>query len=212
MNNMLNRIKERTLYKTMGSITTFYNKCLFRLNGYRYGKHFRCNGRIIIRGRTGKVFLGDDVIINSASWANPIGAGNCTEIKLLGGTLQIGNGVGLSNVGFGVQQDVIIEDNVVIGGGCRIYDTDFHAFNSSDRLHDRGTSESIRICKGAFIGAGVTILKGSKIGENTIIGAGSVIAGKAIGDNEVWAGNPAKYIKKLEQKQERDYGDQRTEE
>lgn len=198
MNNILNKIKERTLYKTMGSITTFYNKCLFRLNGYRYGKHFCCNGRIIIRGRTGKVVVGDNVLINSASWANPIGSGNRTEIKMLGGTLQIGNGVGLSNVGFGVQQDITIEDNVVIGGGCRIYDTDFHALNTSNRLHNRGTSESIRICKGAFIGAGVTILKGSKIGENTIIGAGSVIPGKEIGANEVWAGNPAKYIKKLE--------------
>lgn len=212
MKNILNRIKERTLYKTMMIITTFYNKCLFHLNGYRYGKHFCCNGRIIIRGRIGTVFVGDDVLINSALWANPIGAGNRTEIKLLGGTLQIGNGVGLSNVGFGVQQHIIIEDNVVIGGGCRIYDTDFHAFNTSDRLHDRGTSESIRICKGAFIGAGVTILKGSEIGENTIIGAGSVIAGTKIGDNEVWAGNPAKCIKKLEEKQERDYEAQRAEE
>lgn len=202
MNNVANRIKERLLYRVMGQISTIYNKCIFKLNGYSYGKNFQCNGRVLVRGREGNVIIGDNVLINSASWANPIGAGTRVEIKLLGGTLQIKNGVGLSNVGFGVQQSIVIEENVVIGGGCRIYDTDFHAFNTSDMLHDRGESDNILIRKGAFIGAGTTILKGSIIGENSIIGAGSVVAGKVIGDNEVWAGNPARLIRRIKNKQE----------
>ena len=47
-----------------------------------------------------------------------------------------------------------------------------------------------------FIGARCLILKGVVVGENSIIGAGSVVT-KNIPDNEIWAGNPAKFIKAL---------------
>lgn len=48
-----------------------------------------------------------------------------------------------------------------------------------------------------FIGINSIILMGSKIGNNVIIGAGSVVSGK-IPDNEVWAGNPARFICTIE--------------
>lgn len=44
-----------------------------------------------------------------------------------------------------------------------------------------------------FIGLNSIILMGTEIGDNVIIGAGSVVSGK-IPSNEVWAGNPAKFI------------------
>ena len=53
--------------------------------------------------------------------------------------------------------------------------------------------EPVRICEGAFIGAGCYILKGVTIGEHAIVGAGSVVA-KDIPAGEIWAGNPAKKI------------------
>ena len=46
----------------------------------------------------------------------------------------------------------------------------------------------------AFIGAGSIILPGVTIGANSIVGAGSVVT-KNIPDNQIWGGNPAKYIK-----------------
>ena len=49
----------------------------------------------------------------------------------------------------------------------------------------------------AFIGAGSIILKGTIIGMNSIVAAGSVVT-KSIPDNEIWGGNPAKFIKKVE--------------
>ena len=53
------------------------------------------------------------------------------------------------------------------------------------------------IGKNVFIGTRSIILKGSKIGDNTIIGAGSVVAGE-IPCNVIAAGNPCKIIKKLD--------------
>ena len=53
----------------------------------------------------------------------------------------------------------------------------------------------IHIGDGVFIGARTVIAKPCKIGMNAIVGAGSVVT-KDIPDNEIWAGNPARFIKK----------------
>lgn len=58
-------------------------------------------------------------------------------------------------------------------------------------------SKPIVIGDGTFIAAGVIILKGSCIGKNCVIGAGSVVSGN-IPDNQIWAGNPAKLIRNNE--------------
>lgn len=49
---------------------------------------------------------------------------------------------------------------------------------------------------GVSLGAGSIILGGIKIGKNSMIGAGSVVT-KSIPENQLWVGNPAKFVKKL---------------
>ena len=53
------------------------------------------------------------------------------------------------------------------------------------------------ICKGAWIGAGSTILPGVTIGKHAIVGAASVVT-KSVPDYAVAVGNPAKVIKYLD--------------
>lgn len=158
-------------------------------------------GNIWIKNR-GTVTIGKNVRIRSGAWTNPIGCGNKTFIHVFkNATLKIGNHVKMSNVGISCQENIKIEDEVMIGGGTCIWDTDFHSTNLFIRMQlieekEYPKTAPILIKKGAFIGAGCYILKGVTIGENSIVGAASVVS-KDIPDNQVWAGNPAGFIRNL---------------
>lgn len=88
-------------------------------------------------------------------------------------------------------EDIIIEENVRLTSGVKIVT---HFMNPTEKRYDRG---KVHICKGAYLGMNVLVIKPVKIGENAIIGAGSVVT-KDIPANEVWAGNPARFIKNRE--------------
>ncbi len=107
--------------------------------------------------------------------------------------------MGISNTAIVAWNSIFIEDDVTIGGSCKIYDTDFHPLDAKVRKATPGQgwiAKPVVIKRGAFIGAHTIILKGVTVGINSIVGAGSVVTGN-IPDNEVWAGNPARYIRKL---------------
>ena len=87
---------------------------------------------------------------------------------------------------------------MLLGGGVKIYDTDFHSVNWEKRRNifsdnDR-RAKPVIIQDDVFIGAGTTILKGTTIGSRSIIGAGSIVSGTIPAD-EIWAGNPARRIR-----------------
>ena len=179
------------------------NKLSLKLNGVNFGKKMNVRGKIYIyRHKLDSVVnIGDNFHANSAPWANPIGAGERIFIQMVdSGKLKIGDNVGISNSAISCANEITIEDNVFIGAGCKIYDTDFHPLDYNERMKPYSPdldikTAPIRICEGAFLGAGCTVLKGVTIGKHSIVGAGSVVT-KNIPDNEIWAGNPAKFIKK----------------
>ena len=177
-----------------------YNRLLFKYKRVQCGKGLQINGRVIIRG-TGKIILGDNIKINSGLWYNPIGGDNKTIFFTKEtGLIKVGNNVKMSNSAIVSADCIEIEDCVMLGGGCKIYDTDFHSLEFRERMSEKDAGETksrVKIKKGAFLGAHVIVLKGVTIGEKSIIGAGSVVT-KNIPDNEIWAGNPARFIKKAE--------------
>jgi len=94
-------------------------------------------------------------------------------------------------------EGVDIEDNVFIG----------HSVAFINDIYPRATAaggalqteadwkvEKTRVCKGASIGSGSTILCNVTIGENAVVGAGSVVT-KNVPANAIVAGNPAKFLR-----------------
>ena len=94
---------------------------------------------------------------------------------------------------------VSIVKRVLIGANVTIMNTDFHAINPENRLNidlQQLNNKEVIIEDNVFIGANSIILKGSHIGKNSVIGAGSVVTGK-IPEYSIAAGNPAKIIKNI---------------
>lgn len=179
---------------------SWINKLVFSLRNINYGKKFKTYGTLFVRGR-GKISIGDFVTINSCRETNPIGGDTKTILYAKEqGEISIGNHVGISNTAIIAQESVVIEDYVMIGAGCKIYDNDFHPLDFEARIehpNDGIKSKPVTIKEGAFIGAHSIILKGVTIGQRSVIGAGSVVT-KSVPDDEIWGGNPARFLKKIE--------------
>ena len=193
----------KKIYKLFLKLFSFlqlkYQKIYLNIFNVRYGSNLYINGRIFVRNK-GKFSLGQNVKINSNISSNPVGGPyKASFVVSENAELKIGDNVGMSGVAIVAQEKVIIEDNVKIGSGVCIYDTDFHSVNYEKRISsdDDITKKSpVKICEGAFIGARSIILKGVTIGDRSIIGAGSVVT-KDGPPNQVWGGNPATCIRKL---------------
>ena len=109
-----------------------------------------------------------------------------------------------------IENDVVIGDNVTIKcgvqlwDGIRIEDNVFVGPNVTFTNDKYPRSKQYpdafwqtTICKGASIGAGAVILCGITIGEKAMIAAGSVVT-KDVPEGELWMGNPAKYVRKID--------------
>ncbi len=161
-------------------------------------ENVKIRGKIYIKNH-GSLIIKQNTTINSGKNFNSVGYNEATRIYISRtGSLCIGKNVGISNTNIFSQSEIKIGDNVQIGGGTNIWDTDFHSIDFKERIIEKDSnvkSKPIIIEKNAFIGANVTILKGVTIGEGAVIGAGSIVS-KSIPSNEIWAGNPIHFIKR----------------
>lgn len=93
---------------------------------------------------------------------------------------------------------ITIEDDVMLGSGVHIY-VNNHRFDNPDiPLIDQGhyPSQAVVLKKGCWIGANAVILPGVTIGENSVVGAASVVT-KSVPDRVLAAGNPLKIIRTI---------------
>ena len=93
-------------------------------------------------------------------------------------------------------EKIQIGDACMIAHGAYISDADWHGIY--DRAQPVGKTEPVILEDNVWIGDSAIICKGVTIGKNSIIGAGAVVT-KDVPDNSIYAGNPAKLVKKLDQ-------------
>lgn len=178
-----------------------YNRLVFLRRAPKCsGNRPEIHGKIYMVSDPGAISFGEGVRINSSLKSDPIGGSSRTILFAEpGAKIVIGNHVGISNTAIHAAVAVRIGDNVMIGGDCRIYDTDFHSIDYEKRMKNISAKASpICIDSGAFLGAGCYILKGVHIGEKSVIAAGSVVT-KNVPPFELWGGDPARFIKKIEE-------------
>lgn len=195
MSILIKKIILRILYLPNG----LYNRFIFGYKKVSYKTYPKISGRVFIAGY-GTIKFGKEVGINSNLFSNPIGGDTRTIISVdRGASLTIGDFTGFSNIAISCKERITIGNHVKIGGGVKIYDSDFHALNFEDRKNretDIPLKKPVSIEDGCFIGAHSIILKGVTIGRESIIGAGSVVT-KSVPEKEIWGGNPAKMIRKI---------------
>ena len=109
-----------------------------------------------------------------------------------------------------IENDVVVGDRVTIKSGVQLWDgvrieDDVFIGPNATFTNDRYPRskqypqqfEQTIVRKGASIGAGAVLVCGIEIGEKAMVGAGSVVT-KSVPAGELWAGNPAKFIRKIE--------------
>ncbi len=142
---------------------------------------------------------GKRIHIFSHPFSNMIGLSQrCIIVAKNGGRIVINDGVCMSGCTIYSMESITIGRNTDIGSGCKIIDNDFHPLPYSQRYPkeqlDKVKKRPIVIGEGCFIGANSIILKGTTLGKNVVVGAGSVVCG-SFPDNVIIAGNPARVVK-----------------
>lgn len=130
----------------------------------------------------------------SASWGRPVEI--CTFTTDAGtGSMWIGDHSLVSpGVRISAATRVEIGEDCMLASGVYLTDADWHDVH--DRTRAPGRSAPIVLEKNVWIGDGAIVCKGVRIGENTVIGAGSVVVSD-LPPNSIAAGNPARVVRPL---------------
>tara|TARA_Y100000996_G_scaffold158699_1_gene122436 strand:- start:679 stop:1281 length:603 start_codon:yes stop_codon:yes gene_type:complete len=149
-------------------------------------QHLKIFGENISIGDYATLICSSDKKIDISTW----------QTDKLNGSISLGNYI-LISPGTSIRsaESIDIGDSTMIASDVVITDSDWHGIY--DRTDYVATPKPVKIHKNVWIGERSIILKGTQIGENSIIGAGSVVHGD-IPPNSVYAGNPAKEVKKLD--------------
>jgi acetyltransferase-like isoleucine patch superfamily enzyme len=155
--------------------------------GYSFMRpwHVELFGTPISIGNYSTVIATPDKKIRLSVWPDQVGKGFIT----IGSYCLVCPGVRISSA-----SGITIADNCMIANGAYITDSDWHGIY--DRL-SFGKASPVTIEKNVWIGDSAIVCKGVTIGENSIIGAGSIVV-DSIPKNCVAAGNPARVVKTLD--------------
>lgn len=185
--DVLGLVLERTM-------STLWMKWILKLRGIQFGSSILFYGATKIKkASSARIIIGRNCSFRSNSTSNLIGINRPCILSALTSEafLEIGDYCGFSGTVIGCFSKVKLGNGVRCGANTLITDSDWH-------LDDVRSSSPrpIFIHDNVWLGVNVTIMKGVTIGENSVIGAGSVVT-KDIPANVVAAGNPCRVLKEL---------------
>lgn len=184
--------------KICSEITTIITEFLMILKKIEFGEKNKFFGiPLTSRFPESKITIGNKCRFRSDKYSNLFGINRKCIISTLNknSEIKIGNNCGFSGTSITSSSKIEIGNSVLIGANTTITDTDWHSLNPENR-QESVKSLPIKIEDKVFIGANSVILKGVRIGKNSIIGAGSIVT-QEIPENVIAAGNPCKIIKNL---------------
>jgi len=157
---------------------------------------------LIDRCQDSKIIIGSQCKFLSDTHFNLAGINHLTIIatRTPGSSIIIGEHCGFSGVTLIASQKIEIGNYVNFGVNSCVYDTDFHVIDPFQRRVQKDIGDAckspVKIGDDVWVAANVLILKGVSIGNRSIIGAGSVVT-HDVPDDCIYAGNPAKFIRRI---------------
>lgn len=110
--------------------------------------------------------------------------------------IEIGANTRINGAYIHAQKSIRIGKNCVIASGVNIMDSNGHILYSDNRTIGRDSPKEITIGDNVWLGLNAIILKGTYIGDNCVIAAGSVVKG-SFPPNSLIIGNPGKVVKNI---------------
>jgi hypothetical protein len=193
--NLGNQSVTQSMKSLVLSIFRIYAHIFARFKGCELAQDVIINGLPYCRRKgSGRIILGDRVNINASRWGNWLGTPGAMILSVEDGAiLELKPDAGISSSQLVCNIGIEIGENTLIGAGCLICDSDMHEIplGSGKPI----AMAPIKIGKRVFIGARCIILKGVTIGDDAVIGAGSVVI-KDVPPACIAAGNPAVIVKR----------------
>ncbi len=176
-------------------------RLLFAWAGIAWGTNWRFYGvPLIQRHRASTIRIGDGMELRSSLISNPLGPAHpvILSTRRAGAIIQIGANFGMTGGSICADHSITMGDRVTVGANTIIVDTDFHPLDPVTRQRDpmNGATAPILIEDDVFIGMNCLILKGVRIGQSSVIGAGSIVT-RDVPPGVIAAGNPLRIIKTL---------------
>lgn len=181
----------RIICNVIQFFSTIQNRMKMLLVGVQYGRNVKFRGDTMFLRTPGTIIkIGNNCTFNSCSLFNHRGLNHkCILETGSNGCISIGDNCGFSGVSIVSSIKVDIGNNVMCGANVIIGDRNDH----EDKYPEFKPAPVI-IKENVWIGMNCVIMKGVKIGENSIIGANSIVT-KDIPANCIAAGNPCRIIK-----------------
>lgn len=182
------------------NVRDIYFRMYLKSKGVESGNNVILKGRPVICRFTGIIRIGNNVILRSHDYGYHTSI--YAPVRLMTDTredamIEIGDNTRINGASIHATEKIIIGRNCLIASNATIIDSDGHGIIASERGSVNPVSSPVIIEDNVWIGMNTIILKGVRIGMNSVIGAGSVVT-KSIPPDCVAAGNPARIIKNID--------------